>query len=725
MARPAPRTRVAALVVLASVVLAADVSAQSGTTYDLTPYASSQPVLVEAYRALNAGDVSGDLLTRVRAASAASVDPLDRALADFLAAGLELVGPLADRTSLSAIITANGTFADDARELLADRSGTREAARLRLEIAPHVPAFRRHMDASVAALERAGDHDAALALLNRAYERSMASYLRTKVDAARSRLIPYLADQREASQKLRRRWWASSDERVVRAAKETLRARKLSIRRSERVAKRVLQATADNAKQHAKGLRKHRVKGRTLKVVYQWAAATLKRFGDGAAQKAAARKLKRLASRMKGKRFEPYFVFGQALVDQARGAVDEAAGHYQRLVAGWPRHHLAPDALSRLSAMLDVDDPRAATAFAAVAATDGRHDADHREALWRLGFAAYRAGSYSRAEELLARLERDYGGERNGNGAVWGARARYWRARVADKRGATSVGDSYRANLRNRFPLSWYARLVDARQTVPYPAGPGPHAARSAVADPAVAWLRLGDIGRGTKRLEAAFKSDMLPGTGRELLMHLYTVSGNPSGVEKLARAKEVLTKIPAISPPPAWFQKFYPFPYPNEVREAGVNAGVPALLMAAIAATETRFNPTARSRSGARGLCQLMPKTGRYWGKKVYGAGYRASDLNDPGKNLRIGAAFLADLRSRFGTFVAAVVGYNSGSAALRRWRKASGTTTPLDEAVELITYRQARRYVKRVFALTEVYRRVYMPDQPPYPLPRALFGP
>ena len=60
--------------------------------------------------------------------------------------------------------------------------------------------------------------------------------------------------------------------------------------------------------------------------------------------------------------------------------------------------------------------------------------------------------------------------------------------------------------------------------------------------------------------------------------------------------------------------------------------------LMAAQAYAESLFNPRARSWVGARGLMQVMPKTGRGYGAKV-------TTLNDPEVSVRVASRLIADL--------------------------------------------------------------------------------
>ena len=61
---------------------------------------------------------------------------------------------------------------------------------------------------------------------------------------------------------------------------------------------------------------------------------------------------------------------------------------------------------------------------------------------------------------------------------------------------------------------------------------------------------------------------------------------------------------------------------------------------MKAIITVESRWNPRATSKSGARGLMQLMPETAAALGVK---------DSYDPEENIRAGVKYLGELNKQF----------------------------------------------------------------------------
>jgi soluble lytic murein transglycosylase-like protein len=111
---------------------------------------------------------------------------------------------------------------------------------------------------------------------------------------------------------------------------------------------------------------------------------------------------------------------------------------------------------------------------------------------------------------------------------------------------------------------------------------------------------------------------------------------------------------------------------------------GLDARLLVALIAVESRWDPAARSRAGARGLGQLMPQTAASLGV----------DAGDPLDNIAGAARHLHALLTRFGKagkpdrYALALAAYNAGSEAVMRY----GGVPP---------FLETRTYVRRVIRL------------------------
>ncbi|MCC1482433.1 lytic transglycosylase domain-containing protein [Roseibaca sp. Y0-43] len=149
-------------------------------------------------------------------------------------------------------------------------------------------------------------------------------------------------------------------------------------------------------------------------------------------------------------------------------------------------------------------------------------------------------------------------------------------------------------------------------------------------------------------------------------------------------------------------------FPVPQDERR-GLTA--PDDLVLAVTRRESEFDPRARSRADARGLMQLLPGTGEMMARKLNVA-FSPSDLTqDPVLNMRLGAAYLSQLRDEFGPSLGLVAaGYNAGPGRPRSWVGEIGD--PRNPQVDFVTwvervpFAETRNYIMRVAESQVVYR-------------------
>jgi soluble lytic murein transglycosylase len=163
----------------------------------------------------------------------------------------------------------------------------------------------------------------------------------------------------------------------------------------------------------------------------------------------------------------------------------------------------------------------------------------------------------------------------------------------------------------------------------------------------------------------------------------------------------------------PIW-EATWPLAYRSLIeRQAKANRLDPDLLQGLIW-QESRFNPRARSSTGALGLTQLMPQTAREVAATLKLPAVGEQTLLDPAANIRLGAAYLSQLLKRFGGNTAfAVAAYNAGPAAVERWQKAL-PEADMDEWVEHISFEETRDYVKSVMGSYNAYKLLYAAQTP-----------
>ena len=130
-----------------------------------------------------------------------------------------------------------------------------------------------------------------------------------------------------------------------------------------------------------------------------------------------------------------------------------------------------------------------------------------------------------------------------------------------------------------------------------------------------------------------------------------------------------------------------------------------------AVARQESRFDIDAISRSGARGLMQLMPATAKETAG-LLGVRYSPSRLtSDAAYNAFLGSAYLSRQLQRFdGSLIMAAAAYNAGGGNVSKWVRTFGNPTQPEvdpvNWIEEIPFAETRKYVQRVLANYMFYR-------------------
>ena len=162
-------------------------------------------------------------------------------------------------------------------------------------------------------------------------------------------------------------------------------------------------------------------------------------------------------------------------------------------------------------------------------------------------------------------------------------------------------------------------------------------------------------------------------------------------------------------APIPGFWQCTYPLGHIDVVRQtAGARALDPYLVLAVIR-EESAFAPQAVSRTGARGLMQLMQQTADLTAREHKLPPVTLAALETPERNIQLGVNHLADLARDFGGNLSlTLAAYNAGKQAVQRWVQRFGFADEV-EFVEEIPYTETRNYVKRVLGNYDRYQTLY----------------
>lgn len=167
----------------------------------------------------------------------------------------------------------------------------------------------------------------------------------------------------------------------------------------------------------------------------------------------------------------------------------------------------------------------------------------------------------------------------------------------------------------------------------------------------------------------------------RDGLVRLYLDDQKKSFVDIAADDIEHYSSEPDPKPvanPPVISQAAKPSKSTHQiVREASAQQGVDSDFIHSVIKQESAGNASAVSRTGARGLMQLMPGTALQLG---------VHDSFSPEQNVHGGTLYLKELLQRYnGNAIKALAAYNAGPGAVDRYKGVP-------------PYRETQQYVKRV---------------------------
>jgi soluble lytic murein transglycosylase len=160
----------------------------------------------------------------------------------------------------------------------------------------------------------------------------------------------------------------------------------------------------------------------------------------------------------------------------------------------------------------------------------------------------------------------------------------------------------------------------------------------------------------------------------------------------------------------PVWFNHVrFGLYYQGLVQPLAEEYGLHPLLLWSLIRQESLFEGFVRSSAGARGLMQIMPATGEGIVNNLgWPEGYTSEDLYRPVINVPFGVDYLVDqLGYLDGDIYAALAGYNGGPGNARAWQALAGGDPDL--FLEIVRFEETRNYVRGVYEIFEIYRRIY----------------
>ncbi len=168
--------------------------------------------------------------------------------------------------------------------------------------------------------------------------------------------------------------------------------------------------------------------------------------------------------------------------------------------------------------------------------------------------------------------------------------------------------------------------------------------------------------------------------------------------------------RLPSILKSIAWGRKMASSPRPASaetlmprLKIVFASEGVPPEL-AWIAEVESSFNPSATSRSGARGLFQFMPITAKRFGLLTESGDQRT----DPEPSARAAARYLSILYKRFQNWPLALAAYNAGEGRVEQLLKKHNAGSFNEIAADLPA--ETQEYVPKIMTTLVLRERTHL---------------
>lgn len=153
--------------------------------------------------------------------------------------------------------------------------------------------------------------------------------------------------------------------------------------------------------------------------------------------------------------------------------------------------------------------------------------------------------------------------------------------------------------------------------------------------------------------------------------------------------------------------QILYPKKYADYVYQYSEENRIDPLLTFAMIKAESNFKEDAVSKSGAKGLMQLMDATAKETANKLQ-MEYEENTLYHAESNIKLGTKYFSTLMEKYKNIPVALTAYNAGTGNVDKWIE-NDTIQEDGSDIENIPFRETNHYVRKILRDYEIYKKIY----------------
>jgi len=349
-------------------------------------------------------------------------------------------------------------------------------------------------------------------------------------------------------------------------------------------------------------------------------------------------------------------------------------------------------------------------------------------AAWRIGWIHFKADRWQKAfDQFKDNLDQTPKGNLTDKNL-------FWMAKAAEKLNKTVEAQALFKHLAIRFPYTYYGlkAITHLDEALPNPMkSSSPFRKASYKKEPsfnrprrplssrerfhfkrAFELIELRDLTQARIELLRMGRSIRKNLSGVMWLSHWYNrAEAYPDSLQILQLFKDYKTKHKEKELPLQFWINFYPSVFSDQVKLEAGKYDLDPWLVESLIRQESMYSARSLSSAGARGLMQIMPKTGKQlYARTDPGQTFNKEILFKPEVNIRLGVRYLHDLsRKHKGNGVYILITYNAGPKVLRAWLNRFSSIKDMDVFVESIPYPETRGYVKHIFRNHGIYKGLY----------------